>query len=204
DLMRRRLLVGAACRQFVVDEFFELRSRLRPRQRPPVNKKRWRAVYTRFFAGRLVALYLAFVFRLVEARVELGGIQSERLGSRLQIGRRQLALIGEQRVSKLPELVLFVGASRGLRGVKRVRMERQREVHVYEANFVPIFRLQLLQRAFRFLAERALKVGELDDGDGRIFAAARRMAAAVHHDTLGLEQNLHRRLLAQASQQRLA
>src|SRR5208282_70049 len=90
----RRLLVGAAGSQLVVDDLFELRNRLRPRDRPAVNKKRRGSVHTDFLAGGLVAFDLAVVFRLVKARVKLAGIESERLGRRLQIGGRQLALIG--------------------------------------------------------------------------------------------------------------
>src|SRR5208282_3269460 len=99
---------------------FELQNRLRPRDRPAVNKKRRGSVHTDFLAGGLIAFDLAVVFRLVKARVKLAGIESERLGCRFQIGGRQLALIGEQRVAELPELALLVGASPGLRGVKRV------------------------------------------------------------------------------------
>src|SRR3984957_3960943 len=198
------LLVVAAVRQFVVDQLLELWSRLRARQRAAVDKKRRGSIDTDLLASGLVGFDLAVVFRTVETSVELGGIHPERLGGNLEISGGQLALIGEQSVVERPEFSLIVGTSRGLGGVKRMRMERQREIHVHYANLVAIFVVQLFQSALRRLAERALKIGELDDRDRRVLAALRRMPAAVHHHALGLEHNLHRLALAQAFEQGLA
>ena len=75
---------------------------------------------------------------------------------------------------------------------------------MHEANLVAVLRAQLLQRALGPLAERALKIGELDDRHGRILGPERRMPALFDHDALRLEQNLYRLILAQAFEQRLA
>src|SRR5258705_1154052 len=101
----------------------------------------------------------------------------------------------------LPELALRVGAARGVSGRHRMRMEAQRKIHEDQLNPVTVLLMDRLHGVLGALAERALKVRELDHRDGRIFWAERGMPGSAHVDidARRLEQDLGAAVFAQPS-----
>src|SRR5208282_3586244 len=94
----------------------------------------------------------------LEARHELRAVETEPGRGGLQIRRRELGLIGKQRVVELPEFVLVIRASRGLGGVHRVNVERQREIEEHDLELVAILLAQSRERRDDAGAERTLEV----------------------------------------------
>ena len=74
----------------------------------------------------------------------------------------------------LPELALVGGAERRLGGLRRVRVEAERELPVHQPHLARVAAHHLLHRVVRRAAVRALEVGELHDGDRRVLGPARR------------------------------
>ena len=126
-----------------------------------------------FGAVRHVLVDRRRVRLLREALVELRRVEAELLGVRLQLVVAERRLIGEQLLVVLPELALRVGAGGGLRGRPRVRRgtaagSRGRRRFTLSPYVVDHLSTDVLGA----LAERALVVRELDDGDRRVRAAA--------------------------------
>src|SRR5262249_49355750 len=106
-------------------------------------------------------------FSASEARLERFLVQAQGPGVSGQIGLLQLGLVSEERVVKLPKLPLLAGAAGPYRSDLRVRVDfSQRKVQVSELHPAVVLDEKALQSVLRLLTERALKIGELDDGDG--------------------------------------
>ena len=85
------------------------------------------------------------VLARIEALVERRLIEADGAGVRLQLRDLQLLLIGEQPVVQLPVLALLAGTVRGLGGLGRLRMVRQREVLEHDPHLAAVLLLELLQ-----------------------------------------------------------
>ena len=125
----------------------------------------------------------------VQRRLPLRHVEPELLG--VLVERLALeafaALPAVEQVVHLPEAVgalLLVRLHRRLRGERRVGVHRERQVLPHEVDLVAVVLLDLVHAVFDALAERALEVTELDDGDLRRLRAAPRRVAEGRHGLL--------------------
>jgi hypothetical protein len=93
---------------------------------------------------------------------------------RLEIRRLELLLILEEDVVVLPELALVGGAEGRLGGLRRMRVEAERELPVHEPHLPRVAGHHLLHRVVSRAAVRALEVRELHDGHPRVLGPAGR------------------------------
>ena len=91
------------------------------------------------FSLRAIRDHSALVLAPIEARVETYGVKTKLCRSSLKRVCREVRWIFNQSVVIGPELTLLVGASRSYRGVHRMLMEAQREIHVHQAHLVAVF-----------------------------------------------------------------
>ena len=113
--------------------------------------------------------------------LNLRGVEPELDGVLLQVGAAQPLLVGEQPIVVRPELPLFVGALSRFGRRPRVRMVRQRIFAIDESDAIAVGVEHLLEGRTDPLAERSLKVGELDDLDRRVRRAPRRAVRRHRH-----------------------
>lgn len=182
---RHSALLRALLRTLTTSTLFQQRVKS-PRERPKVKRrdveqstidqKTWRARQSKSRRFVIVGLNNRGSLVIVDARVELGGIQSQIGGVLFQIGFGERADIfagphREEFIVILPEFALLVRAFRGF--CRPVRLADpclidDGEVLVGKRDLVSldVLRFDLATRAKRKLsADRSLKVGELDKGD---------------------------------------
>src|SRR5262249_43648026 len=133
--------------------------------------------------------------RLVgEALIELRTVEPDVLRVLLQLVLAERALIREELRVVVPKLALRVGAVRRLGRRPRQRVHGERIVAEDETDLVAVGLHHLVDRILRALAERALVVGELDDRDGRLRAAAL-LRTSRRRDVDDRRTEEHRRLV---------
>ena len=115
----------------------------------------------------------------VEAGVEGRAVEADGARVLLQVGRGQPLRVREQPVVHLPEPALVPRALRRLRRPRRVLVAGEREVAEDQADAALVARFQLADRRQHAPAERALELGELDDGDRRVLRTAARASPAT-------------------------
>src|SRR5690606_25129653 len=96
----------------------------------------------------------------------------------------------EQRIMKLPELLLVAGAQRRFGCLLRVRMNAvEREVPVDHPHILSVVRQYPLQRRIQACTEGTLEIGKLDDRYGGVRGAARRKTIGGDIDAVRLEED---------------
>ena len=163
-----------------VDHLLERLERLRAGERAAVDEERRRATRAELGGLILIGLDRRGVLRRVERFLDLGRVEPELARVLLQARAIERLLVLEQLVVRLPELALLVGGQRDLRRRGGVLVERQRVVLPRHADVLAVGLHDLIDRRLDARAERALEVGELDDGDLGLFRALDRRVADWH------------------------
>ncbi len=155
-------LVGAL--ELVVDDLLELLVRLRALHVAPVDVEVRRPLHADLLTGGQVGVDLRLAGVRVERQLELVHVEPDLLRVLVEIGPLQVLLVGEHLVVHLPELPLRLGGDRRLGGQRRVGVERQGVVAEVDPHLAVVVLHDLVDGRHDAAAERALEVGELDDG----------------------------------------
>ncbi len=155
-------LVGAL--ELVVDDLLELLVRLRALNVAPVDVEVRRPLHADLLTGSQVGVDLRFADVRVERHLELAHVEPDLLRVLVEIGPLQVVLVGEHLVVHLPELPLRLGGDGRLGGQRRLGVERQRVMAEVEPHLAVVVLHHLVDGGDDPAAERALEVGELDDG----------------------------------------
>jgi hypothetical protein len=129
------------------------------------------------------------VLVVVERGADLRHVEARLLRVALEVGPRQRALVLEQDVVHLPELLraaLLERLHREVRGGAGLGVERERVVAPDDAHLAAVLVQDARRRREDAGAERTLELRDLDDGDERVLGALARLVGgdghAVAHD----------------------